>query len=215
MHAGTDLRLMKCFDGLQHSFEILDFVYSELYPACCRINKDDTALAEALWKCWSVIDVVHRIREISMSLPGLGKKNAERQMFLDQTVLVEKYRNYIQHLRSELLNPQIRPFPVWGTLGWVDETNPLTAHMVIIGTQIDGTSYSSCVFDTQKKDWVSKVCLGVDGQSLNIDPIYSACSDYQKFILPWILETFKLPIDKISVPPIMSMTIQLGQKGKI
>lgn len=62
MHAFDDVRIVKCLDGLDYSFETLEFLYSSLYDACWQIREDQGALIPALWKCWSFIDVLHRIR---------------------------------------------------------------------------------------------------------------------------------------------------------
>ncbi|HJW87537.1 MAG TPA: hypothetical protein VJ440_12970 [Candidatus Brocadiaceae bacterium] len=105
MHASSDIRIVKCLDGLHYSFEILRYVYSSLHEACAKIKDDQEALIPAIWLCWSFVDVLHRIREIAQALPGLSGKDKELVSFLKETNLAEEYRHYIQHLRAELSNP--------------------------------------------------------------------------------------------------------------
>lgn len=191
MHASSDIRIVKCLDGLIYSFEILKYVYSSLYQVCTRIPENEEFIIPAIWQCWSFVDVLHRIREIAQAMPGLSNKDKELVAFLEATKLAEEYRHYIQHLRSELSKTEINPFPVWGSLSWVDSRDTSKAHLVMIGAQTSGTSYSGCVFDAVEQKYVSKVCLGIGNKSFNFDPIFEACTLFHNYIIPWALSTYK------------------------
>ncbi len=213
MHASSDIRIVKCLDGLHYSFETLKYVYSSLHETCSKITENQEALIPAVWQCWSFVDVLHRIREIAQAMPGLSKKDKELVVFLEATKLAEEYRHYIQHLRSELSKPEIDPFPVWGSLSWVDPTNMSKTYSVIFGAQISGTSYSGCVFDTVERKWVSKVCLGVRHKSFNFDPIFEACTRFQDYIVPWALSTYKPEIRMTTELPIITFQIVKSQRS--
>jgi hypothetical protein len=213
MHASSDIRVVRCLDGLQYSFVILEHVYSGLHDTCSRIRSDHSALVPALWRCWSFVDVVHRIREITQALPGLSRKNAKLRAFLGATKDAEGFRHYIQHLRSELSKSPLNPSPVWGSLAWVDSANPASSHMVFTGAQIKDTKFTSCVFDRVECKWVSKVCLGVAGKSFNFDPIYEACLEFRDFVVPWAASTYKPGIRATGKPPIITISVvTLGKK---
>ena len=207
MHASSDIRIVKCLDGLHYSFETLKYVYSSLHEVCSNITENQEALIPAIWQCWSFVDVLHRIREIAQAMPGLSKKDKELTAFLEATKLAEEYRHYIQHLRSELSKPNINPFPVWGSLSWVDPKDISKTYLVIFGAQIDGTSYSGCVYDTVERKWVSKVCLGVMDKSFNFDPIFEACTRFQVYIVSWALSTYKPEIRMKTELPIITLQV--------
>lgn len=38
MHASSDIRLVKCFDGLHYSFELLEHIYSSLHEVCLQVT---------------------------------------------------------------------------------------------------------------------------------------------------------------------------------
>lgn len=208
MHASQDIRNVKCFDGLQYSFEMLCHSYNHLYESCTAINKDNRKLIPALTLCWSFIDSLHRIREISQAIPGLSKNNNELKLFLKKTNITTIYRNYIQHLRKELSNKEISKFPVWGSLSWVDADDSSFSHILIFGTQIQGTQYSGCVYDTHKNKWVSKVCLSVEGLAFNYDSIYQDTTSFMEFLLPWIKSNYKPGIVELKKLPIITVQIQ-------
>ena len=209
MHPSSDVRIVKCLDGLYYSFQMLEYINSSLYKDCLRVEIDHSSLIPALWRCWSFIDVVHRVREISQSLPGLSKRDKNLSTFLDATRLAKDYRNYVQHLRSELLNKDLNPFPVWGSLAWVDPVNPTYSYLAVFGAQVKGTSYAGCVFDTVEGRWVSRVCLSIGGMSFNFDPIYEECLRFRDFVVPWALSTYKPGIQMTTELPII--TIQLSR----
>lgn len=207
MHASSDIRIVKCLDGLDYSFRVLEHIHLSLHETCARIPADNSAVVPAIWHCWSFVDVVHRIRQIALAVPGLSKKNRELVVFLKATMLAGEYRNYIQHLRSELSKRDINPFPVWGSLAWVDPDDASLSHLVIVGAQVDGTSYTGCVFDTVEQDWVSRVCLGVNNKSLNFDPMFAACVGFREFVVPWMMSTYQPGIKVSSELPIISTSI--------
>lgn len=188
MLTALDLRKIRCLDGLHYSFQLLRNYHSNLWETCCKIPEDNSHVVSALASCWGFIDAVHRIREIAQSIPGLNVKHVEMRAFLSASSLAEDYRHYIQHLRGELAKNPPNSFPVWGSLSWVDGTNPQRAHIAILGAQIQGTQYTGCVYDTVRKQWVSKVCLGVIEQSFNFDTIFLSTLRFENFILPFLTE---------------------------
>ena len=211
MHASYDIRIVKCLDGLHYSFETLEYIYSSLHEVCSRVKIDHSSLIPALWQCWSFVDVVHRIREIAQALPGLSKRNKELVTFLDRTNLAKEFRNYIQHLRRELSKKDVNPFPVWGSLAWVDPANPDYSYLVFIGAQVNGTGFSGCVFNTVDRKWISSVCLSVGGKSFNFDPIYQECLRFRDFVVPWALSAYKPGIQVTTELPIITIQMRATQ----
>jgi hypothetical protein len=210
MHSSSDIRVVTCLDGLHYSFEILKHVYDPLYELCTRLPADSSALIPAIWRCWSFVDVVHRIREVAQAMPGVSHKDQHLRVFLQDTAVVEEFRHYIQHLRSELAKKVTNPFPVWGSLAWVDPTNPARAHLVLIGARVPGTGYTGCVFDTLNKRWVSRVALGVANKSLNFDTVYDATMVFQAYIVPWAIAAYEPGIRATTHLPIMTMEFTPG-----
>lgn len=208
MHSATDIRKVKCLDGLHYSFELLEYNYSTMYESCLAIKKEKNNIIPVLSKCWSFIDLVHRIREIAQVLPGLSGRSEELHTFLNATSIAEDYRHYIQHLRRELSKKDVNKFPVWGTLAWVDGKDNSVSHLAVIGARIEGTNYSGCVYDSLNKAWVSKVCLGLDRKSFNFDPIYVECIKFKQFILPWVHSTYEPGIHITEEFPIITMNLR-------
>lgn len=210
LHSASDLRVVKCVDGLYYSFEMLEHVHSDLHRTCAGISGDKKFLIPALWRCWSFVDLVHRIREIAQAMPGLSKKDAELLRFLKATDLAGEYRNYIQHLRSELLKRDIDKFPVWGSLAWVDMEDPNCCHTIMLGARLEGTGYVGCVFDNFEKRWVSSVSLSVREKSFHFDPVFQACNRFRQFIMERAAEVYAGGIEISPTPPVATMRVLAG-----
>jgi hypothetical protein len=189
---------------------MLSEIQDQLHPSCVALQKDRRAFVGAFWRAWSFVDLVHRLRELAQALPGLSRRNSNLKTFLAATQLAEVYRHYIQHLRSQLSKPDLDPFPVWGSLSWVDGEDSTFSHMILAGATVGKTSYSGCVFDTVQGQWVSKVCLGIEGYSFNFDPIFAACEEFVRFVVPWILETYKPELKVVDEPPVVTIGIVPG-----
>ncbi len=213
MHASTDIRKVKCFDGLNVAFGLIENSYNGLHEECCKLMNKKANAIDVLSRCWSIVDNVHRVREISQSTPGLSNKNDSLKSFLSKTTVAEDFRHYIQHLRKELSKKEIDPFPVWGTISWIDIDDNDLSHTAILGAQIEGTSYAGCVYDTFEKKWVSKVTLSVQNLSFNFEPVFEATHKFKQFIIPWIIDTYKPGIQLKTEIPIISAKVILPNKA--
>lgn len=209
MHAATDPRLILCLEGLGMSFAMLEHIYPGLHENCHKIKTESRPMSLALLKCWSFVDVVHRIREITETIPGLNTNTPQVRQFLQETQVAELFRNYIQHLRGELLKREPNNFPVWGSISWVDPDDQSLIHIVDSGTRIGTITNTSILYDTQRKKWVSSVSLNIEGGAFNFDLIYDAAIQFREFIIPWIFDTYKAPLTKLEGPNVSSIRFQV------
>lgn len=212
MRAATDTRLVRCLNGLTLSFAMLQHMHADLHLVCASLTSNKGSLPLAFWRCWSFVDIVHRIREVSQAVPGLSAKNSDLRIFLDATAIAEKFRHYIQHLRSQLAKSPGNTFPVWGSLSWVDPVDSLLTHTALAGAQVGEIQYAGCVFDTHERRWVSKVALSVESNSFNFDPIFEACNRFRDFVIPWVLSTYTPGVLLQEDLPIFSTRIQFIER---
>jgi hypothetical protein len=188
MHAKDDPRLFRFLDGFHQSLALITIQYADLCAVQSRLTPEDQVLImRGISLAWSIVDSVHRVRELAEAMPGLKASDKERRDFLAATAIAEGFRHYIQHLRGELSKPEIDNFPVWGTFSWVDPKDDKQCYSALTGTIVGKISIQSCVFDSWEKRWVSKVTISIRGQSFNIDPIYAATIRFCKHAVQWIV----------------------------
>ncbi len=188
MDKNAKIPFAKCYDTITLSSQFLIAYYNDLYNKCILIGKDkEKYIPDALSCCWSIIDVINRIREVVQCTPLL-RAHKSKVDFLARTKNVENFRNYIQHLRKEIAKNPPTLSPVWGTLSWVDPDHENQSFTLFIGTYIEGQKYYGHTYDTECKKWVSKVSLVINEDSLDYDIICSQTIDFCNFLLEWFKE---------------------------
>ena len=205
MHASSDPRLLRTLDALEISFAIFDSQHQALYPKCLDLLTNPKNVAFAFDVAWSIVDTVHRIREVAQAVPGLNTKRLEVRRFLTATALAETLRHYIQHLRNELLKQPENPYPVWGSLAWADATEPMMTHTVLSGASRKGLWHPSGTYDLAKGGWGSRVTLTVGTHAFEFDPIAVAVHQFADFIVPWIRMNYGPEMPEYSTPNISSV----------
>lgn len=140
-----------------------------------KIDSHPEAVATAFLDAWSLVDSIHRLRELLASMPRL-KKGAILRVFYKESEPVEGLRNRVQHLKGDLLNTKLSHLPVWGTLSWiwlVDRTHV----KVVSGSLTAGadTGRSARPFpipaDRMFHDVLDHISLSVGANSINLSEV--------------------------------------------
>jgi hypothetical protein len=187
MHAKNDPRLVRFLDGLQYTLALIRLQYSDICGMIAKQTPDDHGMImRSIYTAWGIVDSVHRIRELSQSIPGFSGSDQRLKLFLEETKIAEQFRHYIQHLRQELSKAKVDEFPVWGSFSWVGESDDHVVYTVLTGTPLEKTVVESCVYDTVEGCWVSKATLTIHGLSFHIDPIVAITSRFAEYAIHWI-----------------------------
>jgi hypothetical protein len=187
MHSKDDLRLFRFLDCIHYSLEVLNIQYNDLNSILAKLKPSDSSqIIRALAVSWSIVDSIHRIREVAQNIPGLGGDAPQLKSFLYDTRIVDVYRDYIRHLRNELSKTDLDKFPVWGSFSWIDNEDKKTCHTAFTGSVIGNVGFGSCVYDRHERRWVSKAAICIKNCVFNIDPCYESAKQFCRFILDWI-----------------------------
>ncbi len=179
-------KIIRLLDGMRYALRLLEYNQQSLYNACLLIKKNKPDLIPALSHCWQIIDMTHRIREMSQAIPTLSNDNRCLKTFLSNTKSAENFRHYIQHLRTELLHSKHGKFPVFGSLSWVDNTDNRKCHIAIMGSQLNGIKHFGLTSNRQDKRFVGRVELSLGNEPYNFDLAYETILKFQKFIMPYL-----------------------------
>lgn len=208
-HSDFDPRVAKAFEAIEISYHSLRRIQEHLHIRCQAIHRDSEAAADALSMAWSFVDAVHRLREIARSVPGLNAKHLEVRVLLDATLMIKDFRNYVQHMRNDLLDRALLAEPVWGVLSWLDHTEPHTYYTLMTGAILDGMSYPGPVFDRVKGKFLSRVTLTVKGLPLSMDPVFVACERFVEFLRSWMASEFEGSVELRQGPVIIQGRLDL------
>ncbi len=187
----VDRRSILFLDGIRYSiqsFEISSHRLAQTLHHLCRKKTPEDDLGElisiATIDAWSIIDAVHRLRELLEQMPGLKKKTPELQLFLRRTSSIEDLRHYFQHFRTEIDSFVEKAMPLWGTISW-STSNPETGlpetHTIVPGTYFQGAWVASCTFDTHEGRFIDRVLLHAGPRKVDLADL----EDYMKEFVAW------------------------------
>jgi hypothetical protein len=124
--ARLDRRQRLFLDGLRLSAEMIFCAYARLWRLLWELSNSasggplpEGAHATAMLDAWSIVDGVHRVRELLRMTPLLKRSAPALEIFRRESQCVDDLRNRVQHLNQEYAAPEGPAGPAWGHLTWV------------------------------------------------------------------------------------------------
>jgi hypothetical protein len=184
-------QLLLCLDGLRYSCAIalacheraraLLRTFEPLSPAGAPTKDVMQVVADV----WSMIDATHRIRRLIGGAPLLPKKAPAFRIFTQGTGVVESLRNYVQHIDNEIGDRSGTGQPVWGTISWVSESDPLTHLSLFTGSHHLRASVAGIAFDTQELRFARTFELNAGSNSVDLDNLADRVRELDGLLAGW------------------------------
>jgi hypothetical protein len=180
-------------DALRLSLEIERVMNSRLWRVLRNIEKvDDTshprpiAVLNAIGLAWQLIDTTYRIRGLAEQVKGLSHKLPEYQLFQRNTASTESFRNFFQHLNSEIPKLPTKTNPIIGALSWVTKV-PSKSRTIVYGTFPKDGSFHSLAVDTWAGRFATKLEFTAGQKDLDIDNVHKEVTRFRIFFSKWLL----------------------------
>ena len=196
----VERRTVLYLDGIRYSIESFELSSLRLARVLDQLAKrtDDTPdlgdlILEATTDAWSMIDAVHRLRELLSQLPGLRKNEPELQVFLRGTAVIEDLRHFFQHFRTEIDSFHERGMPLWGTLSWAHtdaESELPENHTIVPGTFFRGAWVATCTFDTHEGRYVERVLLHAGPKKVDLATLTEQVERFVAWYVAWFERSF-------------------------
>lgn len=187
-------------DGIRYCFEAFELTSLRLAQGLHSMgHRDDSAMplgpqiVELTTDAWTMIDVVHRLRELLQQVPKLKKNTPELQLFIRKTESIEKMRHYFQHFRTEISSFAERGMPLWGTLSWIfdkGDSNGPENHLLIPGTFFKDVQATGCTFDTHENCYVERVVLHAGPKKVDLADLNDTVAKFVEWYTSWFIATF-------------------------
>lgn len=184
-------QLLLCLDGLRYSFAIVLSCHVRVrstlptFEAGWQSGAPTSAVMQVVADAWSMIDATQRIRLLIKRAPVLPKNEPEFRVFKDGTSAVEPLRHYAQHINNEVSRITGQAQPLWGTISWVSEADPLMQFSLSTGSQHLRTSVPGLVFDRQEMRFVRTLELNVGTHSIDLDSLARRAQALDQMIADW------------------------------
>ncbi len=193
----VERRTVLFLDGIRYSIQSFEIAYRRLAQTLNHLSKgkepnDDLGemISFATIDAWSIIDSIHRLRELLVQMPGLKKNTPELQLFLRRTSRIEDLRHYFQHFRTEIDSFVEKAMPLWGTISWStwnSETRLPENHTIVPGTFFHGAWVASCTFDSHEGRFIDRVLLHAGPQKVDLANL----EDFVKELTSWYLQWYE------------------------
>ncbi len=183
------------FDAIRYSIEMTDLAHGRLEqflkefvtiyrPKVPPHDKYVCAFLEA----WSIIDSVHRLRQLLFRLPGLKQNTPAFQLFKRKTKEVQDLRNCLQHLNTGVEASLTEQSPLLGVLNWVHtegrESGTILSCSLIAGTVRGGKRTYPLINPCSKNisPPVDLITLQVSSHRVSLSEVMSAVKALAKSI---------------------------------
>jgi hypothetical protein len=159
-------------DAIQYSVNVADLAHARLQSNLAAGVQHEGASTVA--DAWSMIDSLHRLRELLDQMPGIKKNSPRLQSLLRNTEDVKTLRNGVQHLRREIDELVAKNLPVWGVINWIAPYPDGTG--ANIGVYVAGTlsDYNNLLFIAPTREEippVDRITLTAHGCSVNLSEV--------------------------------------------
>ena len=179
LSAQRDRKQTLYFDGVRYAAEMSNLAFTRLlktlnlFPTLTAGSVELTeSITSSVMDSWTVIDSVHRLRELLRQFPGMKQKAQEILIFYQTTEGVARFRNGIQHLNNDINVLAEKGLPVWGSLTWRLQSNLATGEEtscgICAGTFFGGATVFMSEFGKEVKEPIGMVCLNIGNASLNL-----------------------------------------------
>ena len=193
----VERRTVLFLDGIRYSIQSFEIASRRLAQTLNRLSKgkeqnDDLGeiISFATIDAWSIIDSIHRLRELLVQMPGLKQNTPELQLFLRRTSRIENLRHYFQHFRTEIDSFVEKAMPLWGTISWStcnSETRLPESYTIVPGTNFPGAWAASCTFDSHEGRFIDRVLLHAGPEKVDLADL----EDFVKELTSWYLQWYE------------------------
>jgi hypothetical protein len=195
-----DRRSVLYLDGIRYAIHIFDLSGGRLANTLHALSIDGVPretlteqIAAAMSDAWTMVDAIHRLRELLSQVPGLKKKQPELQLFLQRTSTVEGLRHFYQHFRTEIDTFVGVGMPLWGSLSWIhtDLTSGENSIFTIVpGTYFEGATVCTCRVDHVANKYMERLALHAGATFIDLTVLAELVDDFIKWYVTWYREKF-------------------------
>lgn len=176
MKRNPEEKFVTLYDTAKKCLLILDHLYIDLENGislandATKIESDSSIVIEIYIAALGLIDYFHRFHEIISAMPLIRNDQQELRNLRKSLEPVKECRNYLQHMRSDLMKNEPITYPILGAISWIHENR----NFILFPNQATmGFSTPGIAYDRFEEKFICKYLLIVGGHKIKIDTVYT------------------------------------------
>lgn len=173
------------FDTAKKCLLILDRLYIDFEKDILRISdnitieKDPSSIIEIYISALGLIDYFHRYQQIISAMPLIRKDQPEIRKLNKALEPVKECRNYLQHMREDLMKIDPISYPILGAISWIHNGRN---YMLFSNQPTQDISSPSIIYDTWTDTYVCKYLIVVGGHEIRVDSVYTETKEFWEWL---------------------------------
>jgi hypothetical protein len=169
------------YDTAKKCLLILDHLYTDFENGTHQatdtemVNDNLSIITRIYISALGLIDYFHRFHEVISAMPLIRKDQPELKILAKAIVPVKECRNYLQHMRGDLMKNEPIGYPILGAITWIHEGRNYT---LFSNQPTHNLSIPGIVYDTFAESYICKYQLVVGGHEIKIDIVYNEIKSY-------------------------------------
>jgi len=178
-------KFVTLYDTAKKCLLILEHLYRKIEEGSraaedgTRVEQDSCIVIELYISVLSFVDYLHRFHEIVSAMPLLRKDIPELERLCQIFASVDNVRNYLQHMRGDLMANEPLTFPILGGIAWVRGTK----HYMLLANQPMRTfEVPGIAFDRFEGRYVCRYQLSIGSHEYQLDTVYEEAKSFWKWL---------------------------------
>ena len=169
------------YDTAKKCLLILDHLYADLENGtnqardAAKIKKDPSIVISIYISALGLIDYFHRVYEVVSAMTLIRKDQPELKKLTKAIAPVKECRNYMQHMRGDLMKNDSIDYPILGAISWIHEGRNYT---LFSNQATQSFSLPVIAYDRFTENYVCKYQLIVGGHEIRLDTVYGEVKSF-------------------------------------
>ena len=178
-------KFVTLYDTAKKCLLILDHLYTDLENGtslandAAKVETDSSIVIKIYIAALGLIDYFHRFHEIVSAMPLIRKDMPELKKLGEALSPVTECRNYLQHMRGDLMTNDPIGYPILGAISWIHEGRN---HILFSNQATPSCSAPAIAYDQSEEKYICKYLLTVGGHEIQIDTVYTEVKSFWRWI---------------------------------
>ena len=174
-------KFVTLYDTAKKCLLILDHLYADLENGtilamdAAKAETDSLISIKLYITALGLIDYFHRFHEIVSAMPLIRKDQPELKNLTKALTPVRECRNYLQHMRNDLMKNDPITYPILGAISWIDKDR----NYILFSSQATPrVETPNILYGQFLGEYVCKYLLIIGGHEIQIDTTYTAVKSF-------------------------------------